>query len=110
MVKKLPAVVGTVRGKSAVAMPATSIKNQTIAVDMPGFIYPVSFTVNGFKVKVPNKPSVSVTGNSLTGVANLFTNLRAGDKVTIHDIEITANGMGNSIPKTPSNVTINVTN
>lgn len=110
MVKKLPPVVGTVRGKSAVAMPATSIKNQTVAVDMPGFVYPVSFAVNGFKVKVPNKPSVSVTGNSLAEVANLFTNLRAGDKVTIHDIEVTATGMGNSIPKTPSNVTINVTN
>lgn len=110
MVKKLPPVVGTVRGKSAVAMPATSIKNQTVAVDMPGFVYPVSFVVNGFKVKVPNKPSVSVTGNSLAEVANLFTNLRAGDKVTIHDIEVTATGMGNSIPKTPSNVTINVTN
>lgn len=110
MVKKLPPVVGTVRGKSAVAMPASSIKNQTVSVDMPGFVYPVSFTVNGFKVKVPGKPTTSVSGNSLSGVANLFTNLRAGDKVTIMDIEVTATGMGNSIPKTSSNVTINVTN
>ncbi len=110
MVKKLPPVVGTVRGKSAVAMPANSIKNQVVTVDMPGFVYPVSFTVNGFKVKVPGKPTAFVSGNSLSGVANLFSNLRAGDKVTILDIEVTATGMGNSIPKTPSNVTINVTN
>lgn len=110
MVKNLPPVVATVRGKSAVAMPASSIKNQTVSVDMPGFVYPVSFTVTGFKVKVPGKPTAFVSGNSLSGVAGLFTNLRAGDKVTIMDIEVTASGMGNSIPKTPSNVTINVTN
>ena len=110
MVKKLPPVVATVRGKSAVAMPASSIKNQTVSVDMPGFVYPVSFTVNGFKVKVPGKPTAFVSGNSLSEVGHLFTNLRAGDKVTILDIEVTATGMGNSIPKTPSNVTINVSN
>lgn len=110
MVKKLPPVVGTVRGRSAVAMPATSIKNQTVSVDMPGFIYPVSFEVKGFKVKVPGKPTAFVSGNSLSGVANMFTNLRAGDKVTILDIEVVATGMGNSVPKTPSNITINVTN
>ncbi len=110
MVKKLPPVVGTVRGRSAVAMPANSIKNQTVSVDMPGFVYPVTFTVNGFKVKVPGKPTAFVSGNSLSGVANMFTNLRMGDKVTILDIEVTATGMGNSVPKTPSNVTINVTN
>lgn len=110
MVKKLPPVVGTVRGKSAVAMPASSIKNQTVSVDMPGFVYPVSFTVTGFKVKVPGKPTAIVSGNSLSEVANMFTNLRQGDKVTIMDIEVTATGMGNSIPKTPSNITINVTN
>lgn len=110
MVKKLPPVVGTIRGKSAVAMPASSIKNQTVSVDMPGFVYPVSFTVNGFKVKVPGKPTAFVSGSSLSEVAGLFTNLRQGDKVTIMDIEVTATGMGNSIPKTPSNITINVTN
>ena len=110
MVKKLPPVVGTVRGKSATAMPANSIKNQTVSVDMPGFVYPVSFTVNGFKVKVPGKPTASVSGNALSEVGHLFTNLRAGDKVQIIDIEVTATGMGNSIPKTPTNVTINVTN
>ena len=110
MVKKLPPVVGTVRGRSAVAMPANSIKNQTISVDMPGFVYPVTFTVNSFKVKVPGKPTTMVNGSSLSEVASLFTNLRAGDKVTILDIQVTATGMGNSIPKTPSNVTINVTN
>lgn len=110
MVKKLPPVVATVRGKSAVAMPASSIKNQTVSVDMPGFVYPVSFTVTGFKVKVPGKPTAFVSGNSLSEVGHLFTNLRAGDKVTILDIEVTATGMGNSIPKTPSNVTINVSN
>lgn len=110
MVKKLPPVVATVRGKSAVAMPASSIKNQTVSVDMPGFVYPVSFTVTGFKVKVPGKPTAFVIGNSLSEVGHLFTNLRAGDKVTILDIEVTATGLGNSIPKTPSNVTINVSN
>ena len=110
MVKKLPPVMGTVRGKGAVAMPANSIKNQTVSVDMPGFVYPVSFTVNSFKVKVPGKPAVTVSGNSLSEVGNLFNNLRAGDKVTILDIEVTASGMGNSVPKTPINVTINVTN
>lgn len=110
MVKKLPPVVGTVRGKSAVAMPANSIKNQVVSVDMPGFVYPVSFTVTGFKVKVPGKPTTFVSGNSLSEVPSLFTNLRQGDKVTIMDIEVTATGMGNSVPKTPSNVTINVTN
>lgn len=110
MVKKLPPVVGTIRGRSVVAMPASSIKNQTVSVDMPGFVYPVSFTVNGFRVKVPGKPVATVSGNSLSSVASLFSNLRAGDKVNIIDIEVTATGMGNSIPKTPSNITINVTN
>lgn len=110
MVKKLPPVVGSIRGKSVVAMPASSIKNQEISVDMLGFVYPVSFTVNGFKVKVPGKPAATVSGNSLSSVAHLFNNLRAGDRVNIIDIEVTATGMGNSIPKTPSNVTINVTN
>lgn len=110
MVKNLPPVVGTVRGKSALAMPASSIKNQTVSVDMPGFVYPVTFTVEGFTVKVPGKPAMSVSGNSLSAAGSMFNNLRAGDKVSIIDIKVSATGMGSSIPKTPSNVTINVSN
>ncbi|MTW00117.1 gliding motility protein GldM, partial [Streptococcus pneumoniae] len=78
-VKNVPPPQGQVQGKNVVSMPASSIPNQKVAVAMPDFDFPVSFTVNIFMFKVPGRAAMMVTGNSMASVAALTKNLRSGD-------------------------------
>jgi hypothetical protein len=52
-------------------MPASSIANQTVSAAIPEFDFPVTFTVTGFKFKVPGKAAMFVNGSSLSSVAGL---------------------------------------
>jgi hypothetical protein len=68
-------------------MPASSIANQTISAAIPEFDFPVTFTVTGFKFKVPGKAAMFVNGSSLSSVAGLTKNLRSGDIVYIAEFK-----------------------
>ncbi|WKS95843.1 gliding motility protein GldM [Riemerella columbina] len=107
-VKSVPAPQGQIRGQNVVSMPASSIKNQTVSAAIPDFEFPVSFTVTGFRVKVPGKAAAFVSGNNLSSIAGQTANLRAGDVVYVYDIQATASGLGGQMLKNISPVVINV--
>lgn len=107
-IKNVPPPVGEIQGKSVVSMPASSIANQHVSVDMPDFDFPVSFTVNSFMFKVQGKAGMMVSGNSLSSVAALTKSLRSGDIAYIYNIQATASGLGGQALKQIPPVVINV--
>ena len=107
-IKNIPAPQGQIRGKSALSLPPTSVKNQVVTVGMPDFDFPVSFQVKRFMVKVPGRASTVIEGSSLSAAEGLLSGLKAGDLVGIFGIEYTANGLGSGPTKEASNIIINV--
>ncbi len=107
-IKNVPPPVGQIRGSSVVTMPASSIANQTVSAAMPDFDFPVSFSVNSFKFKVPGRAAMTVSGSSMGSVAGMTKNLRAGDIVYVFDIQATATGLGNQQLKNIPPIVINV--
>lgn len=107
-IKNVPAPQGQIRGENEVSMPASSIANQTVGAAIPDFDFPVTFTVTGFKFKVPGKAAMFINGNSLSSVAGLTKNLRSGDICYIAGIQATATGLGGQTLKKISPVVINV--
>lgn len=107
-IKNVPPPVGQIRGQSVVSMPASSIANQTVTATMPDFDFPVTFKVNSFNFKVPGKAAMNISGSSMSGVAGLTKNLRAGDIVYIFGISATATGLGNQTLKNIPPIVINV--
>ncbi len=97
-IKNVPPPQGQIRGKNAMGMPATSLVNQIVSAAIPDFDFPVTFTVTSFKVKVPGRATMLVQGNSMSGAAGLFKNLRAGDAVNVFDINTTVNGLNQIVP------------
>ncbi len=107
-VKGLPTAVGQIRGESIINIPASSIANQNVSVDMPDFDWPVSFTVKSFMFKVPGRAAMTVSGSSLSGVAALTKNLKSGDIAYVYNIQASANGIGGQQLKKIPAVVINV--
>lgn len=107
-IKGLPTPVGQIRGENVVSMPASSIPNQTVSVAMPDFDWPVSFTVNSFKFKVPGKAAITVSGHSLSAVEAVAKTLKSGDICYVYDINASASGIGNQGLKKIPAVVINV--
>jgi len=107
-IKNLPPPQGQIRGQSIVAMPPTSIQNQTVQAAIPDFDFPVSFTVTQFMVRVPGRAALLVHGNSLNDAAGLVKNLRSGDVVSIFDIKVTAQGLDGQVIKNITPIIINI--
>ncbi|WP_417430579.1 gliding motility protein GldM [Halpernia sp.] len=107
-IKNVPPPVGQIRGESVVSMPASSIANQTVTATMPDFDFPVTFKVNSFNFKVPGRAAMNISGSSMSGVASLTKNLRAGDIVYVFGIQATAVGLGNQTLKNIPPIVINV--
>jgi gliding motility-associated protein GldM len=107
-IKNVPPPQGQIRGENELSMPASSIANQTVSAAIPEFDFPVTFTVTGFKFKVPGKAAMFVNGSSLSSVAGLTKNLRSGDIVYIAGIQATASGLGGQTLKRISPIVINV--
>lgn len=107
-IKNIPPPQGQIRGKVVSTMPASSIHLQKVDVEMPDFGFPVSFTVNSFMFKVPGKPAMQVSGNSLGSVESLTKNLRSGDIAYVFKINATATGLGGQTLKEIPPVVINV--
>ncbi|MDQ0780351.1 GldM family protein [Chryseobacterium sp. W4I1] len=107
-IKNVPPPQGQIRGQSIVAMPPTSIQNQTVQAAIPDFDFPVSFTVTQFMVRVPGRAALLVHGNSLNDAAGLVKNLRSGDVVSIFDIKVTAQGLDGQVIKNITPIIINI--
>jgi len=107
-VKSVPAPQGQIRNQNVISVPASSIANQVVSCAIPDFDFPVSFQVTGFSFKVPGKAATYVSGNSLSSVAALTKNLRAGDICYVFGIQATATGLGGQTLKNISPIVINV--
>ena len=107
-VKSVPAPQGQIRNQNVISVPASSIANQVVSCAIPDFDFPVSFQVKGFSFKVPGKAATYVSGNSLSSVAALTKNLRAGDICYVFGIQATATGLGGQTLKNISPIVINV--
>lgn len=107
-IKSVPNPQGQIRGENELTMPATSIANQTISAAIPDFDFPVTFTVTGFKFKVPGRAAMYVEGNSMSAVTNLTKGLRSGDVVSVIGIQATASGLGGQTLKKITPIVINV--
>ena len=106
--KSVPAPQGQIRNQNVVSMPASSIANQVVSCAIPDFDFPVSFQVTGFSFKVPGRAATYVSGNSMSSVAALTKNLRAGDICYVFGIQATATGLGGQMLKNISPIVINV--
>ena len=107
-VKSVPAPQGQIRNQNVISMPASSIANQVVSCAIPDFDFPVSFQVTGFSFKVPGRAATYVSGNSMSSVAALTKNLRAGDICYVFGIQATAKGLGGQMLKNISPIVINV--
>lgn len=92
-IKNIPKPEGQIRGQNVLTLPQSSLVNQTIGAAIPDFEFPVSFTVTGFKVKVPGAATSVVSGNKLGGAASVLSRAKRGDQITIFDISATAHGI-----------------
>jgi len=91
-IKNVPKAQGQIRSQNNVSIPASSLANQVVTATIPDFEFPVSFTVTGFKVKVPGLATAVVSGNSLSAAAGVLSRARSGDQVLVFDISATAVG------------------
>lgn len=97
-IKPVPPPQGQIRGKNALTVSVSSLSRLQVGADIPGFEFPISFNVTGFKIKIPGQRTVQVTGNSLAGAGRVLEQVKPGDAVNIFDIEATASGIEGRIP------------
>ncbi|MDR3272871.1 MAG: gliding motility protein GldM [Flavobacteriaceae bacterium] len=95
-IKNVPKAQGQIRGENNVSMPASSLANQVITATIPDFEFPVTFTVTGFKVKVPGLATAVVSGSSLSAASGVLSKARSGDQVLVFDISATTTGSNQS--------------
>lgn len=103
-IKPVPPARAHIANKTSLAVPANGLAGQTVRVDWPDFLFDVKGQVTSFKVKVPGQPTVSVTGDKMSGAAGALSKAKKGDVVGVFDIKYSsAAGDG-----TASSVTIEV--
>jgi len=107
-IKNVPPPVAQIRNSAVTSMPASSVKNQRVSVDMPDFEFPVNFTVTSFKLTVPGRPAMTIQGNSLSSAGAALNNLRAGDVVYVFDVTAQAEGIGQQTVTSRTAAVINV--
>lgn len=106
-VKGLPRPEAVSRGRSVLSVPASSLSRLSIDARMPSdFGFDISVRVTGFTVKVPGKPSQTISGNSLESASSVKS-AKPGTTVTVFDIKTAASG-GAPVPSASNNVLIEV--
>ncbi len=104
-IKPVPPARGVLLGKTSITIPANGLAGQTIRVDWPDFLFPVSGEVVSFNVKVPGQPTARVNGASMSGAAGVLSKAKKGDVVGVFDIKYSGNG---GIQGQASSITIEV--
>lgn len=86
-IKPVPPARAHIANKTSLAVPANGLAGQTVRVDWPDFLFDVKGQVTSFKVKVPGQPTVSVTGDKMSGAAGALSKAKKGDVVGVFDIK-----------------------
>ncbi len=111
-IKDIPSPVGTVRGESdIIKMQRNTLKIADIGASLPDFDFDLDLRVTGFKIKVPGKPTVAVSGHKLNSQAAALLNQAArGETIQIFDINAEIAGNNSYKLKKVSSVFIELTN
>lgn len=111
-IKDVPAAMGSVRGKFGIVdLPKSSAARAVIEAGLPDFLFDLELQVNSFKMKVPDKPTVLVTGNKLDAKAqSVLSSAKRGDMVTFFDIKATIVGNSSYQLKSVIPLSIQITN
>jgi len=111
-IKDIPKPSGSIAGQQdKISLPRTNLEIATITAVLNDFDFELPITVTSFKVKVPDQPSVTVTGNKMNEQAKAqIRKASRGDGIQI--FEIKAQIVGNSSYKLPtvSGVYVEITN
>lgn len=90
-VKPVPPARGVILGNTSPSIPDNGVAAQTIRVDWPDFLFPVSGDVVSFNVKVPGQATVRVSGNKMSGAAGAISKAKKGDVIGVFDIKYKTN-------------------
>ena len=94
-VKPVPPARGVILGKTSPSIPDNGIAAQTIRIDWPDFLFPISGEVTSFNVKVPGQPTVRVSGSKMSGAAGAISKAKKGDIIGVFDIKYRTNSGAN---------------
>ena len=108
-IKDIPKPLTTVRREAGyVKMPKSSLVKTTVRVELPDFLFDLTFVVKSFKVKVPGQATITVNGSKMNAQAQAAINkARVGDVIGIFDVKSSVPGVSTAI-KDASPVTIEV--
>lgn len=90
-IKPVPPARGVILGKTSPAIPDNGIAAQTIRVDWPDFLFPISGEVTSFNVRVPGQATVRVSGSKMSGAAGAISKAKKGDIIGVFDIKYETN-------------------
>ncbi len=109
-IKDIPKPLATVRKESGfVKMPKSSLARTTVRVELPDFLFDLKFNIRSFKVKVPGKATITVTGNKMNGQAQSAINgARVGDVIAIFDVKSSLQGIAGVTVKDASAVSVEI--
>ncbi|TYC12739.1 gliding motility protein GldM [Bizionia gelidisalsuginis] len=93
-IKDIPTPSGQLAGKSgSFKLPRNNVEIGTIGAVLEDFDFDLPLTVTGFKMKVPGQPSVTVSGNKLSGQAKAaLRKAKRGADIQIFEIRSRSNG------------------
>ncbi|MFM1807839.1 MAG: hypothetical protein RLZZ242_564 [Bacteroidota bacterium] len=88
-IKDVPAPSGTVRGESgSLRMSPSELENTFVGARLEDFDFDLPIKVSGFKIKLPNQPTIEVNGDRLdTRAKAAVRRATRGDIVRIFDIK-----------------------
>lgn len=108
-IKDIPKPMATVRKESGyVKMPKSSLSKTTVRVELPDFLFDLTFKIKSFKIKVPGQATITVNGNKMNAQAQTAINkARIGDVIGIFDVKSSIDGVNLNV-KDASPVTIEI--
>lgn len=111
-IKDIPKPTGTISGQDGmVRLPKRNLEIGTIAAQLDDFVFDLPINVTSFKIKVPGQPTVAVAGTKMNSQAkSAISRARAGDVITIFDIEAKIQGNASYKLKGVSPITVEVSN
>ena len=111
-IKDIPRPTGTVRGESdIIKMQKNALTISTVGANLPDFDFDLNLQVSGFKVNVPGKPTIEVSGSKMNARAkDLINQAPRGSTVQIFDINAKISGNSSYLLKQVSPVFIELTN
>lgn len=91
ILRNIPPVRVTTNGKTELKLSKEEITEIELIGNIPDFIYPVSFVVDGFVLNLPGKEPVRINGNKIPEkYSKSLKKLKSGQFVIINDIDIEA--------------------